>query len=112
MPQGRAEPAGSAAFWKLPSVFHWLFTATKAGKEQKVLLPVAYVQIKEDSFPYSYFLNWYFKSLLKYKPESNISNIRSIWRGIKILLSKASSPPYSSTNTVFRFCFSVSSSLD
>lgn len=112
VPQGRAEPAGSAAFWKLSSVFGWLFTATKAGKEQKVLLPVAYVQSKEDSFPYSYFLNQYFKSFLKHKPEFKISSTRSIWTGIKILLSKVSSPSYSSINTVARFCFSVPSSLD
>lgn len=109
VPQGRAEPAGSAAFWKLSSVFGWLFTATKAEKEQKVLVPVAYVQIKEDSFPYSYLLNQYFKSFLKHKSEFNI---RSIQIGIKILLSKVSSPSYSSTNIVTRFCFSVASSLD
>lgn len=48
VPQGTGKPAGSA-FWKLSSVFGYLSTATKAGKEQKVLLPVAYVQIKKDS---------------------------------------------------------------
>lgn len=110
VPQGRVEPAGSAAFWKLSSVLAWLFTATKAGKEQKVVLSVAYVKIKEDSFLYTYFLNQYFKSFLKHKPEFNISRIRSIWTGIKIFLSKVSSLSYS-TNTLAWFCFSVPSSL-
>lgn len=112
VPQGRVEPAGSAAFWKLSSVFGWLFTATKVGKEQKVLLPVAHAQIKEHSFLYTYSLNQYFNSFLKLKPEFNISSFRCMWTGIKIFLSTVSSPPYSTTNTVARFCFSVPSSLD
>lgn len=110
--QGTVKPAGSAAFWKLSSVFGCFSTATKAEKEQKVLLPLVYVQIKEDSFLYSYFLNQYFKSFLIHKAESTISNITSIWTGIKIFLSKVSSPSYSSTNIVVRFCFSAPSSLD